>query len=145
MAAPTALTVNYIRIQTLTSYFQHCRRSKRWINLKTVNRRSPFCQSLKRLGLYFPPGSDKQRLHAFMNKAPVFSYRAAHKRFFFFIIFLACININRTHRAYSHCFRRSFIRQIHFLRLNIPPPCGCHRHCLLILKQVFKYVVDHAL
>ncbi|KAG1973971.1 putative bifunctional methylenetetrahydrofolate dehydrogenase/cyclohydrolase [Pimephales promelas] len=48
MAAPTALTVNYIRIQTLTSYFQHCRRSKRWINLKTVNRRSPFCQSLKR-------------------------------------------------------------------------------------------------
>uniref|UniRef100_A0A671SX84 methenyltetrahydrofolate cyclohydrolase n=1 Tax=Sinocyclocheilus anshuiensis TaxID=1608454 RepID=A0A671SX84_9TELE len=48
MAAPTALTGNYIRIQTLTSYFQHCRRSKRWINLKTVNRRSPFCQSLKR-------------------------------------------------------------------------------------------------
>uniref|UniRef100_A0A673H4P0 methenyltetrahydrofolate cyclohydrolase n=1 Tax=Sinocyclocheilus rhinocerous TaxID=307959 RepID=A0A673H4P0_9TELE len=39
--------VNYTRIQTLTSYFQHCR-SKRWINLKTVNRRSPFCQSLKR-------------------------------------------------------------------------------------------------
>ncbi|XP_016372473.1 probable bifunctional methylenetetrahydrofolate dehydrogenase/cyclohydrolase 2 isoform X2 [Sinocyclocheilus rhinocerous] len=48
MAAPTALRGNYTRIQTLTSYFQHCRRSKRWINLKTVNRRSPFCQSLKR-------------------------------------------------------------------------------------------------
>ncbi|KAI2661537.1 putative bifunctional methylenetetrahydrofolate dehydrogenase/cyclohydrolase 2 [Labeo rohita] len=48
MAAPTALIVNYTRIQTLTSYFQHCRRSKRWINLKTVNRRSSFCQSLKR-------------------------------------------------------------------------------------------------
>uniref|UniRef100_A0A8C2GZ97 methenyltetrahydrofolate cyclohydrolase n=1 Tax=Cyprinus carpio TaxID=7962 RepID=A0A8C2GZ97_CYPCA len=48
MAAPTAFTANYARIQTLASYFQHCRRSKRWINLKTVNRRSPFCQSLKR-------------------------------------------------------------------------------------------------
>uniref|UniRef100_A0A8C1ULH7 Methylenetetrahydrofolate dehydrogenase (NADP+ dependent) 2 like n=1 Tax=Cyprinus carpio TaxID=7962 RepID=A0A8C1ULH7_CYPCA len=47
MAASTTLTVNYTRIQTLTSYFQHCR-SKRWINQKTVNRRSPFCQSLKR-------------------------------------------------------------------------------------------------
>ncbi len=65
MAASTALTVNYTRIQTLTSYFLHCR-SKRWINLKTVNRRSPFCQSLKRLGLNFPPGEDKQSLHAFI-------------------------------------------------------------------------------
>uniref|UniRef100_A0A8C1LE71 Methylenetetrahydrofolate dehydrogenase (NADP+ dependent) 2 like n=1 Tax=Cyprinus carpio TaxID=7962 RepID=A0A8C1LE71_CYPCA len=36
MAASTTLTVNYTRIQTLTSYFQH------------FNRRSPFRQSLKR-------------------------------------------------------------------------------------------------
>ncbi|NP_956107.1 probable bifunctional methylenetetrahydrofolate dehydrogenase/cyclohydrolase 2 [Danio rerio] len=48
MAAPGALTVNYTRIQTLVSCFTYCRRPKRWINLKTVNRRSSFCQSLKR-------------------------------------------------------------------------------------------------
>ncbi|XP_073765240.1 probable bifunctional methylenetetrahydrofolate dehydrogenase/cyclohydrolase 2 isoform X4 [Danio rerio] len=48
MAAPGALTVNYTRIQTLMSCFTYCRRPKRWINLKTVNRRSSFCQSLKR-------------------------------------------------------------------------------------------------
>uniref|UniRef100_A0A673G1Q9 methenyltetrahydrofolate cyclohydrolase n=1 Tax=Sinocyclocheilus rhinocerous TaxID=307959 RepID=A0A673G1Q9_9TELE len=64
MAASTALTVNYTRIQTLTSYFQHCR-SKRWINLKTVNRRinrrSPFCQSLKRHAATVVSGTELAR------------------------------------------------------------------------------------
>ncbi|XP_057212556.1 probable bifunctional methylenetetrahydrofolate dehydrogenase/cyclohydrolase 2 isoform X1 [Triplophysa rosa] len=48
MAAPIALTLNYTRFKSLTSYFQHCQRSKRWINLKTGSRRSSFCHSLVR-------------------------------------------------------------------------------------------------
>ncbi|XP_043103262.1 probable bifunctional methylenetetrahydrofolate dehydrogenase/cyclohydrolase 2 isoform X1 [Puntigrus tetrazona] len=60
MAAPFALTANYTRIQTLTSYFRHCR-SKRWINLKTVNRRSPFCQSLKRHAATVVSGTELAR------------------------------------------------------------------------------------
>ncbi|XP_042585893.1 probable bifunctional methylenetetrahydrofolate dehydrogenase/cyclohydrolase 2 isoform X6 [Cyprinus carpio] len=63
MAASTTLTVNYTRIQTLTSYFQHCR-SKRWINQKTVNRRSPFCQSLKRHAATVVSGTElAQQIH----------------------------------------------------------------------------------
>ncbi|XP_051525500.1 bifunctional methylenetetrahydrofolate dehydrogenase/cyclohydrolase 2, mitochondrial-like isoform X2 [Myxocyprinus asiaticus] len=47
MAAPVAYIVNYTRMQPLTSYFHHCQRSKRWIYMKTVNRRS-ICHSLIR-------------------------------------------------------------------------------------------------
>ncbi|XP_050973296.1 probable bifunctional methylenetetrahydrofolate dehydrogenase/cyclohydrolase 2 isoform X2 [Labeo rohita] len=77
MAAPTALIVNYTRIQTLTSYFQHCRRSKRWINLKTVNRRSSFCQSLKRLELNPPLVHRNKACMCSLCKTRVFPYRGS--------------------------------------------------------------------